>query len=123
MANLDGTTITDGMTMLFAVEGFSDTSTQFRFDITNSDTTTQTVIASTSGPVTFYDSNGDEWQVDYDFNPQHYGDVVVNLDSKPGGNAKDHQAVLTFTQVPEPSSAAILGGVLGLGLFLRRRRG
>ena len=122
-ANLDGMTITDGLTMNFAVEGFggsSQTSTGFRFDITKTDGSTQTITAVTSGPVSFTDSNGDQWEVAYDFTAQGYGDVVKNLDSVPGGLV-DHKAVLTFTSVPEPSSAALLG-LGGLALLLRRRK-
>jgi len=119
---IDGLTINSGDSLVFAVEGFGtpDTAT-FVFDITNSDSTTQTVSVVSGLSTIFTDANGDQYRVVFDFTPQGYGDVVKNIDSVPGGKALDHKAVLTFTAVPEPSSAALLG-LGGLALLLRRRK-
>lgn len=117
-------TISNGLTLNFAVEGFGGSggsSDSFRFNVQNTDLTTQTITVNASSTTDFSDSNGDQWSVAYAFTAQGYGDVVTNLNSTPGNNAQDHKAVLTFTQVPEPSSVTLLG-LGGLALILRRRK-
>ena len=116
--------ITDGSSYYFAVQGFESTGTRdtIEFDIHNTtDSNIDRISIVEGGSETFFDGNGDEWKVDYAFTFQGYGDVVNNISHNPGGEALDHKAVLTFTAVPEPSSAALLG-LGGIALILRRRK-
>ena len=120
---IGGLEITDGMTMNFAVEGFDGaggTSSSYNFGITKTDTNLETINVLTGSTVNFFDG-AQEWEVAYDFTAQGYGDVVFNIGTGAGGQTQDHKAVLTFTAVPEPSSAALLG-LGGLALILRRRK-
>ncbi|MCP5538022.1 MAG: PEP-CTERM sorting domain-containing protein [Akkermansiaceae bacterium] len=116
--------ITATTSYYFGIAGFAGANTtgSIRFAIRKQDTTTVSILVAEGTPVNFSDSNGDPWQASFEFNNQHYGDVVNNISHSPGGASNDHQGVLTLTLVPEPSSAALLG-LGGLALILRRRKG
>ena len=119
---LNGQTISDGFVMNFAVEGFSGSagvSDTFRFNITQTDSTVITINAAI-GDTAFVDSNGDHWSVHYAFTKKGYGDVISSNRSAPGGRA-DHKAVLTFTKVPAPLRAALLG-LGGITVILQPRK-
>ena len=118
--------IVGGTSYLFGLEGFpgSGETGSASFTITNTDLTTQEVNVVEGTTALFSDSNGDMWGVDFDFKNGFYGDVVFN--GGVGGNGvftPDHQGVLTFSVVPEPSTSVMIGlGLAGLIGVRRRRR-
>lgn len=116
--------ITSGTVMHFGVEGFTtpDDTGIMEFTLLLTDASRSRQVVAEGTPVTFFDSTGDEWSAEFLFNYQGYGDVVRNIDSVPGGATLDHQGVLTFTQVPEPASLALLALGMGALLVVNRRR-
>jgi len=116
-------TIVGGSSFNFGLEGFpvAGATGSTSFTITNTDASTQLLNVVQGTPTAFSDSNGDQWTADFRFNNSGYGDVVFNGGT--GGNGAftpDHQGVLSFSRVPEPSS--ILFGLSALALLARRRR-
>lgn len=114
--------IASGTSYYFAMEGFATIETPpfgADFNIHNTDASIQRVQVLVGTPKNFTDSNGDQWQATFVFNRNGYADVVRNIDAIPGGTI-DHQGILTFTQIPEPSTAILLGLMALTGL--RRRR-
>ncbi|MFI4862319.1 MAG: PEP-CTERM sorting domain-containing protein [Phycisphaerales bacterium JB063] len=114
--------ITDGEALHFGAAGFTAVTDTGLIEVTVqlTDLSTIRLVVNEGTSELFSDSNGDQWQADFDFINAGYGDVVNNVSHLPGGAALDHQGVLTFTQVPEPGSLALLS--LGGLAMLRRRR-
>lgn len=114
--------IESGRAYEFGMEGFTnaaDTGTLF-IDLILSDQSVIDLVIAEGSPVTFRNSDGSSWVAEFEFNPFFYGDVVFNGNTTAGQNVRDHQGVLTLTQIPEPTSAALLG--LGSLFMMRRKR-
>ena len=93
--------ITSGEELHFGVEGFgsaAETGTiNFILELTDSSPLSLSVTEGMTE--VFFDSNGDPWEANFEFNDGFYGDVVFNGGAGGNGaNVNDHQGILTLTQ-------------------------